>query len=135
VTAIRRLLAHLASVLFPRAIPAHGAGSIPRVNGVRLDGETPDGRAIHIDLSFASLCEGVTLGLETDDPDRVIAGKHVRVRQATLQLRGDALYVCDEGSVHGTSLNARDLQPRRHAVVVHGDWLRLGGTVLRLTFH
>lgn len=135
--AIFRLFGRLVMALFLRPFRALIAWSVQvsRFRGVRLDGEAPDGRDIHIALSLAELCDGVTLGSEVGEPERVIAGERVSVRHVTLQLKGGVLYVRDEGSVHGSSLNARRLQPRRHEKLAHGDWLCLGGTVLRLTFH
>lgn len=132
--AIRRMFGGLSDRLFFRPLRVLAARPANRFRGVRLDGETPDGRDIHIALPFAELRDGVTLGVEPEDPERVIVGERVSVRHVTLQLRGGALYVRDDGS-HRASLNARVLLPRRYEAVAHGDWLCLGGTVLRLTIH
>lgn len=135
--AICRTLVELATAVFLwplRALAARPAMQ-PVHRSVRLDGEASDGRDIHIVLPLADLYGGVVLGSERGDPGLVIVGERVELRHVFLQVKGGALYVRDEGSASGSSLNARMLQPRRHEVAAHGDWLCLGGTVLRLTFH
>lgn len=134
-----RLLRAVASLIRPvrtaAVEPDARPALAPGFRGVRLDGETPDGRAIHIELSVAELYGGVLLGGKPGDPRWVIADERVSARHVALHLDGAVLYVRDEGSSNGSSLNARVLQPRRDEVVAHGDWLSLGGIVLKLTLY
>ncbi|SDH68985.1 hypothetical protein SAMN05216588_106213 [Pseudomonas flavescens] len=136
-TAIRKLLGGPIVALFLRPLRAIVARlALPSLlHGVRLDGETPDGRAIHIDLLRAELYHGIALGGEPGESGRVIVAGRAAAHPVTLRLKGRALYVRCEGSGKAASLNARRLQAYRHERVSHGDWLCLEGSVLRLTFY
>ncbi|MCY1279692.1 peptidase Do [compost metagenome] len=107
----------------------------PIFRGVRLDGRTPSGQAVRIDLPAQALSAGVLLGRKPDDPRGLIADQEVSGRHATLQFSHGVLRVRDEGSTNGTTLNGRPLQAHRDEVLGAGDRLQLGGTELRLTFY
>ncbi|KIY41180.1 hypothetical protein TZ03_08295 [Pseudomonas sp. 10-1B] len=108
---------------------------VPIFHGVRLEGRTASGQAVHLDLPAQELSAGVLLGRKPHDPRWVIADDRASMRHATLQFSHGALRVRDEGSTNGTLLNGRVLQPHRDEVLGDGDRLQLGGTELRLTFY
>ncbi|OLU25588.1 hypothetical protein BVH03_18305 [Pseudomonas sp. PA15(2017)] len=106
----------------------------PRFDNLSLDGETTDGRHIHLSLTHAQLRDTAALGRGSGEPYHVVAPRQ-GAAHITLRLYGDTLYVRREGLVGSASLNARVLRVHRQEVLEHGDWLCLDGQVLRLTLH
>ena len=97
---------------------------------LHLAGRLPDGKPWETHIPFSEMAreDGIVIGRERNVPHIIlldhacVSREHVR-----LELTDDGLVVTDLGSLNGTAVNERELQPTDYRVPLrHGDVLTVG---------
>ena len=99
-----------------------------------LDGYDAAGNSHKLQIDKGDLLTGVTVGREPPDSRFAIHNDEVSRSHASLYAKDGLLYVRDEGSTNGTSLNGRTVRPNYSEIAGNGDELKFGPVTMKILF-